>query len=104
VGLTFGTGVVLLGRQPDIPAKPGVSGANVSRILIAHRQGDVLQPELLVGSIAAKAAINQTLNGTPAHLHQSFALNADADSPYLTMPTVSARRSPVTRPRKAQSN
>jgi hypothetical protein len=100
VGLTFGTGVAL----HDISPKPGVSGANVSSIFIAHQQSDVLLPELLVGSIAAKAAVNPTLNGTPAHLHQSFAFNADADSPHLTTPTVSARRLPVTRPRKAQSN
>jgi hypothetical protein len=104
VGLTFGTGVALLGHQPDVSPKPDVSGANISSIFIAHRQSDVLLPELLVGSIAAKAAVNPTLNGTPAHLHQSFALNADADSPHLTTPTVSARRLPVIRPRKAQSN
>jgi hypothetical protein len=64
VGLIFGTGVVLLGHQADIPLKPGISGANVSSILIARPQSDVLLPELSVGSIAAKAAANPTLAPT----------------------------------------
>jgi hypothetical protein len=104
VGLTFGAGVALLGHQPDISPKPSVSRANVSSIFIAHQQSDILLPELSVGSIAAKAAVNPTLNGSPAHIHQLFALNADADSPHLTTPAVSAKRLPVIRPRKAQSN
>jgi hypothetical protein len=105
VGLMFGTGVVLLGHQADIPPKPSVSGANVSRsILIARPQSDVLLPELSVGSIATKATVNPTLGGTSARLHEVFALNADADSPQFTAPTVSSKRWPVVRPRKAQSN
>jgi hypothetical protein len=104
VGLIFGTGVVLLGHRADIPLKPGISGANVSSILIARPQSDVLLPELSVGSIAAKAAANPTLGGTPAHLREVFALNADTDSPQFTAPTVSVKRWPVGPPRKAQSH
>jgi hypothetical protein len=99
----FGTGVALLGHQAGIPLKPGISGANVSSILIA-RPSEVLLPELSLGSIAAKATVNPTLSGTPARLHDAFALNADADSPQFTEPTVSSKRWPVVRPRKAQSN
>ena len=61
VGLMFGTGVALLGHQADIPLKPGISGANVSSILIARPQSGGLLPELSVGSIAAKAAVSQPL-------------------------------------------
>jgi hypothetical protein len=104
VGLFFGTGVVLLGHQADIPPKPSVLGANVSSILIARPQSDVQLPELSVGSIAAKATVNPTLGGTPARLHEAFALNADAERPQFTAPTVSSKRWPVVRPRKAQSN
>ena len=104
VGLMFGTGVVLLGHQADIPLKPDISGTNVSSILIVRPQSDGLLPELSVGSIAAKTAVNPTLGGTPAHLREAFALNADADSPQFTAPTVSAKRWPVVPPRKAKSN
>jgi hypothetical protein len=104
VGLILGTGVALLGHQADTPPKPSVSGAKVSSILTARPQSDVLLPELSVGSIAAKATVNPTLGGTPARLHEAFALNADADSPQFTAPTVSSKRWPVVRPRKAQSN
>lgn len=104
VGLMFGTGVALLGHQADIPLKPGISGANVSSILIARPQSDVLRPELSVGSIAAKTAVNLTLGDTPGRLRKAFALNADADSPQFTAPTVSAKRWPIVPPRKAQSN
>jgi hypothetical protein len=78
-------------------------GLDVSSILIARPQSDVLLPELSVGSIAAKAAANPTLGGTPAHLRE-FALNADTDSPQFTAPTVSVKRWPVVPPRKAQSH
>jgi hypothetical protein len=104
VGLIFGTGVVLLGHQADIPLKPGISGANVSSILIARPQRDVLLPGLSVGSIAAKAAVSPALGGTPARLREAFALNADADSNQFTAPAVSSKRGPVARPRKAHSN
>ena len=103
VGLMFGTGVALLGHRADIPPKPSVSGANVSS-LIARPQSDLLLRKLSVGSIAAKAAVNPSLGGTPAHLHEAFALNADADGPQFTAPTVSSKRWPVVPPRKAQSN
>jgi hypothetical protein len=104
VGLIFGTAVVLLGHQADIPTKPGISGANVLNILIARPQSDGLLPELSVGSIAAKATVNPTLAGTPVRLHEAFALNADADSPQFTAPIVSSKRGQIVRPRKAQSN
>ena len=92
VGLTFGTGVVLLGHQADIPLKASNSGANVSSILIARPQSDVLlPPKLSVGSIAAKAAV--ILDGTPADLHEAFGLSADADSHHLATPTVFSKRS-----------
>ena len=104
VGLIFGTAVVLLGHQADIPTKPSISGANVSSIFIARQQSDGLLPELSVGSIAAKATANPTLGGTPVRLHEAFALNTDAASPQFTAPTVSSKRGPVVRPKKAQSN
>ena len=104
VGFMFGSSVMLLGHQADIPPKPSVSGANVSSILIARPQSDVLLPELSIGSVAAKAAVNPALGGTPARPHEAFALNADADSPQFIAPTVSSKRWPVVRPRKAQSN
>jgi hypothetical protein len=105
VGLMLGTGVVLLGYQADTaPKLLSVSGANASSILIARPQSDSLLPELSVGSITAKTTVNPTLGGTPARLHESFALNADADSPQFIAPTVSSKRWPVVRPRKAQSN
>ena len=104
VGLMFGTGVVLLGHQADIPPKPIVSGANVSSILIARPQSGGLLPELSVGSIAAKSAVNPTLGDTPAALREALALNDDADSFQFAAPTVSPKRWPVVPPRKAQSN
>ena len=102
VGLVFGTGVVLLGHQADIPLKPRIPATNVSSIFIVRPQSDVLLPELSVGSIAAKAAVNPTLGGTPAHLREVFALNADADSPQFTAPTVSAKRWPVSTTAKGE--
>jgi hypothetical protein len=103
VGLMFGTGVVLLRHQTGIALKPGISGANVLSNLIARPQSGLL-PELSMGSIAAKTAVNLTLDDTPARLREALALNADADSPQFTAPTVSAKRWPVVPPRKAQSN
>jgi hypothetical protein len=103
VALIFGTDVALLGHQTDIPLKPGLSGVNVSN-LSRGRRADVLRSELSVGSIAVKTAVNPTLGGTSARLHEAFALNADTDSPQFTAPTVSAKRWPVVRLRKAQSN
>ena len=105
MGLMFGTGVVLLGYRADIPPKPSVlSGANVSSILIARPQSGGLLPELSVGSIAAKSAVNPTLGDTPAALREALALNDDADSFQFAAPTVSPKRWPVVPPRKAQSN
>jgi hypothetical protein len=99
VGLMFSSGVMLLGHQADIPLKPGISGANVSSNLIARPRSDVLLPELSMGSIAGKTAVNLTLGGTPARLHEAFTLNADADSPQFTAPTVSSKRRLVVPPR-----
>jgi hypothetical protein len=96
VGLIFGTDVVLLGHQAEVTSKPSVSRANVPSILIAPPQSHVLLPELSVGSITAKAAVNPTADGTPAHLNEAFALSADADSPHLA---VSSNRSPIVRSR-----
>jgi hypothetical protein len=95
--LIFGTGVMLLGHQAEVTSKPSVSRANVPGILIVPPQSHVLLPELSVGSITAKAAVNPTADGTPAHLNEALALNADADSPHLA---VSSNRSPIVRSRK----